>query len=65
VVGIGGLVFWRQNHWPWIFLAAVAVFIGESLPDESLRRAVGSALEVVFMGVLFVTQQRLDEGKMG
>ena len=65
LVGIGGLVFWRQNRWPWIFLAAVAVFIGESLPDESLRRAVGSALEVLFMGVLFVTQQRLDEKKMG
>jgi len=64
LVGIAGLVFWRQNRWPWIFLAAVAVFVGESLPDESLRRAVGSALEVLFMAVLFLTQQRLDEGKL-
>ncbi len=64
IVGIGGLVFWRQNHWPWIFLSAVAVFIGETLPDESLRRAVGSALEVVFMAVLFVTQQWLDAGRL-
>lgn len=62
IVGVGGLAFWRQNRWPWIFLSAVAVFIGETLPDESLRRAVGSALEVVFMAVLFVTQQRLDVG---
>ena len=65
LVTIGGLVFWRWNRWPWIFLAGVAVFIGESLPDESLRRAVGSALEVVFLAVLFVTQQRLDEGRLG
>lgn len=64
LVGIAGLVFWRQNRWPWIFLAAVAVFVGESLPDESLRRAIGSALEVLFMAVLFLTQQRLDEGKL-
>jgi len=63
-VGVGGLIFWRQNRWPWIFLSVVAVFIGETLPDESLRRAVGSALEVVFMAVLFVTQQRLDEGRL-
>ena len=65
LVTLGGLVFWRQQHWPWIFLAGVAVFIGESLPDESLRRAVGSALEVVFLAVLFVTQQRLDAGRLG
>jgi hypothetical protein len=65
LVTIGGLLFWRQNRWPWIFLAGVAVFIGESLPDESLRRVVGSALEVVFLAVLFVTQQRLDEGRLG
>ena len=64
LVGIGGLGFWRHNRWPWIFLAAVAVFAGESLPDESLRRAIGSALEVVFLAVLFITQQRLDNGTL-
>ena len=64
LVGVGGLVFWRRNRWPWIFLAVVVVFIGESFPDESLRRAVGSALEVVLLGVLFFTQQRLDRGEL-
>ena len=64
LVGIGGLGFWRHNRWPWIFLAAVGVFAGESLPDESLRRAIGSALEVVFLAVLFITQQRLDNGTL-
>ena len=64
LVTIGGLIFWRQQRWPWIFLAGIAVFIGESLPDESLRRAVGSALEVLFLAVLFVTQQRLDTGRL-
>ncbi len=64
LVTIGGIVFWRQNRWPWIFWIGVAVFIGESLPDESLRRVVGSALEVFFMAMLFLTQQRLDAGQL-
>lgn len=64
LVTIGGLGFWRHNRWPWIFLAGIAVFAGESLPDESLRRAVGSALEVVFLAVLFVTQRWLDEDRL-
>jgi hypothetical protein len=64
VVGVVGLVFWRSNHWPWIFLAVVAAFIGETLPDESQRRVIGSALEFVLMAILFVTQQRLDTGRM-
>ena len=64
VVGVIGIVFWRRSHWPWITAAAIAVFIGESFPDEGVRRAIGSAVEVVFLVVLFVTQRRLDTGRL-
>ncbi|MCB0117276.1 MAG: hypothetical protein R2873_31350 [Caldilineaceae bacterium] len=69
IVSIGlfafiGAPFWRWNGWPWIVLATIAVFIGETLPDEGLRRAIGSALEVIFLAVLFVTQQRLDTNQL-
>ncbi|HYO42119.1 MAG TPA: hypothetical protein VES19_02870 [Candidatus Limnocylindrales bacterium] len=63
VVGVIGLAFWRRGGWPWITLAAAAVFIGESFPDEGVRRAIGSAVEVVFLLVLFITQRRIDAGR--
>ena len=63
-VGVAGLVFWRRNRWPWVFLAAVAVFVAEAFPDEAVRRAIGSAFEIVFLAVLLVTQVRLDAERM-
>lgn len=63
-VGLAGLVFWSRDRWPWIFLAAVAVFVAEAFPDEAVRRAIGSAFEVVFLAVLLVTQVRLDAGRL-
>lgn len=62
--GVIGIAFWRYNAWPWITVAVVLAFIGESIPDEAWRRAVGSAFEVVFMAVLFLTQQRSDTGRL-
>jgi hypothetical protein len=62
--GLAGLVFWRRDRWPWIVVAAVAVFIAEAFPDEAVRRAIGSAFEVVFLAVLLLTQQRLDTGRL-
>jgi len=62
--GVVGIGFWRANRWPWITIAVVLAFIGESIPDEAWRRAVGSAFEVVLMAVLFLTQQRLDRGTL-
>ena len=64
-VGVAGLVFWRHDRWPWIVVAAVAVFVAEAFPDEAVRRAIGSAFEVVFLAVLLLTQQRLDAGRLG
>lgn len=63
-VAVAGLVFWRRDRWPWIVVAAVAVFIAEAFPDEAVRRAIGSAFEVVFLAVLLLTQQRLDAGRL-
>jgi hypothetical protein len=62
--GLAGLVFWRRDRWPWIVVAAVAVFIAEAFPDEAVRRAIGSAFEIVFLAVLLVTQLRLDTGRL-
>ena len=62
--GVVGLGFWRTNRWPWITVAVVLAFIGESIPDEAWRRAVGSAFEVVLMAVLLLTQQRVDNGQL-
>lgn len=64
-VGLAGLVFWRRDRWPWIVLAGVAVFVAEAFPDEAVRRAIGSAFEIVFLAVLLVTQLRLDTGRLG
>jgi hypothetical protein len=63
--GLAGVAFWRRDGWPWIVAAAVAVFIAEAFPDEAVRRAIGSAFEVVFLAVLLITQQRLDTGRLG
>jgi hypothetical protein len=63
-VGLTGLVFWRRNRWPWVFLAAVAVFVAEAFPDEAVRRAIGSAFEILFLAVLLVTQLRLDRERL-
>lgn len=62
--GIIGIVFWRKNRWPWITIAVVLAFIGESIPDEAWRRSVGSALEVALIAVLFLTQQRADRNQL-
>jgi hypothetical protein len=63
--GLAGLVFWRRDRWPWIVVAAVAVFVAEAFPDEAVRRAIGSAFEVIFLAALLLTQQRLDTGRLG
>lgn len=64
LTGVIGIVFWRRNAWPWITVAVALAFIGESIPDEAWRRAVGSACEVAFMAVLFLTQQRIDTARL-
>ncbi len=62
-VGVAGIRFWRSG-WPWVTVAAIAVAVGEGFPDESVRRVVGSALELVFIAVLLETQRRLDAGRL-
>ncbi len=58
-VGIVGLLLWRRNSWPWQFLAAVLVFVGEGIPVEWVRRILGSGFEVLFLAVMLATDRWL------
>jgi hypothetical protein len=51
-VGVLGLLYWIRRGFPWLFLVVVVVFLVEGYPDEALRRAAGSAVEAVLMGLL-------------
>ena len=56
--GMIGWIFWQKNGWPWLFLTAVLVFLGEGIPLEMIRRVLGSGAEVLFMTALLLTEQR-------
>ena len=58
-VGIVGLLLWRRNGWPWEFLAAVLVFVGEGIPVEWVRRILGSGFEVLFLVAMLTTDRWL------
>jgi hypothetical protein len=58
--GVIGLLFWRRDRWPWVFLTALLVFIGEGIPVEVVRRVLGSGAEVLFMYALVRTELWLD-----
>lgn len=58
-VGIIGLLLWRRNRWPWEFLAAVLVFIGEGIPVEWVRRILGSGCEALFLAAMLATDRWL------
>lgn len=58
-VGIVGLLLWRRNGWPWEFLVAILVFIGEGVPIEWVRRGLGSGFEVLFLAVMLATDRWL------
>ena len=58
-VGVVGLLLWRRNGWPWEFLAAVLVFVGEGVPVEWVRRILGSGFEVLFLAVMLTTDRWL------
>ena len=58
-VGVVGLLLWRRNGWPWEFLAAVLVFVGEGVPIEWVRRSLGSGFEVLFLAVMLATDRWL------
>ena len=58
-VGVVGLLLWRRNRWPWEFLAALLVFVGEGVPVEWVRRILGSGFEVLFLAVMLATDRWL------
>jgi hypothetical protein len=56
-VTILGITIWRRNHFPWLFLAGLLVFIGEGIPVEWVRRTIGSGAEVLFMAAMLYLEQ--------
>ena len=64
-VGIIGLLLWRRNGWPWEFLGAVLVFVGEGFPVEWVRRILGSGFEVLFLVAMLATDRwlALNQGR--
>lgn len=62
VVAIVSFFFWRPGGWPWLFWAAVVVFIGEgAVPVPALRMVIGSGVEVVFVWALLATELWLQK----
>lgn len=58
-VGVVGFMLWRRNGWPWLFLAALLVFVGEGMPLEWVRRLLGSGFEVLFIAAMLATDRML------
>lgn len=58
-VGVTGFFLWRKTGWVWVLLTAILVFIGETIPDEGMRRMLGSGVEVMWMVAMFATERWL------
>ena len=57
--GVVGFFLWRKMDWVWVLVTAVLVFVGESIPDESLRRLLGSGVEVLWLVAMLATERHL------
>lgn len=60
-VGVSGFFLWRQCDWVWVFALSLLVFVGESVPDESLRRLLGSGVEVMWLVAMLATERWLAQ----
>ncbi|MGD2163196.1 MAG: hypothetical protein PVG04_08885 [Anaerolineales bacterium] len=56
--GVMGVLLWRNQGWPWVFLSALLVFITEGIPIELVRRVLGSGAEVLFIAAMLLTETR-------
>ncbi len=56
-VTIIGFLIWRKNHFSWLFLAGLLVFLGEGVPLEWVKRIIGSGAEVLFMATMLYLEQ--------
>lgn len=58
-VGVSGFFLWRKCGWVWVFAMSLLVFVGEAIPDESLRRSLGSGVEVMWLVAMLATERWL------
>lgn len=56
--GLVGIWLWRCARWPWHTLTALLVIVGQAIPNEAIRQLSGSGIEVLYMVVLILLDQR-------
>lgn len=56
--GVMGFLLWRRTGWVWLWPVVVLVFIVEGIPVDFLRRVLGSGVEVIYMTVLLLADQK-------
>lgn len=69
IVGVGfsgvmGFMLWRKTGWVWLWPVVVLVFIVEGISVDFLRRVLGSGVEVVYMSVLLLANQKFVTGAL-
>jgi hypothetical protein len=58
-VGVIGFFLWRKTGWVWVLVTSILVFIGEMIPDEGMRRMLGSGVEVLWVIAMLATERWL------
>ena len=63
IVGVGfsgvmGFLLWRKTGWVWLWPVVLLVFLVEGIPVDFLRRVLGSGVEVIYMTVLLLADQK-------
>ncbi|MCB0032984.1 MAG: hypothetical protein KDE51_03105 [Anaerolineales bacterium] len=58
---IFGVMIWRNVKWPWLCLAAVAMFISAAVPMSLVGPIVGSGGEVILALGILVTEAQLQK----
>ncbi|MDJ0707976.1 MAG: hypothetical protein QNJ46_32285 [Leptolyngbyaceae cyanobacterium MO_188.B28] len=55
-----GVSIWRQLQWPWVFMGAVAVFLGNAAPKRSMGLTLSAGVECIFILCLLATEYQLQ-----
>jgi len=56
LVAVAGFYIWREIQWPWMFLGTLTMFFGNALPTSIFGTLVSSAVDLIFILALVVTE---------